>query len=452
MARPHLHILGLGRCIIGNLKKSLQASDDVQLDGFTHQYLLNYRSLLDSPNVDTQQIQKLDQCDVAPTFMDQVQFSAAPQDGFDLILVELFPPAPLYMQPGTGICCSVEDANEAFGKLGFALEPSSAQQRNSQFPQVLQGLIKLLQQAYPQVPLAFVNGEYYDTEKNIGNSQLPELLMAAAKTIEASENCHLVNMKTLIDELAAKGMAFADSEFPLAYIRHDPDLQPIAIARDCKHASPALRDVFAGYLLKRLGRISQQQYEQHCEQTFSIGPKEFSVRAQAFLAQGDSLDMDDARVMARCFLYARAFPQLLSLDWLSAHILEHLSRPLAADLLKRGIFCIRSIAAWQYENANEAVFEALLGKLEEIAHLPDKIQQEAVRPLILWIKNIVLSLNRKVLHANISTNLVIRYIDVVNLLSQQQILMQSALIQLSMTTANTVLETALPEEKRINES
>ncbi len=407
-AHQHSHAiltLGLGRCAIGNLKKHLrQCQTDRNYCSFTHHYLLNNQTLLLSHPEDllhfTEQHNLQD--NFAPSIADQI-LSLDNIKNFNVLIIELFPPAPIYKLQGKNVFACFESITEKLTNFGFEpWQPNNSPPTNGEA--VIAGwqqLILQAKQANPELKIIFLNGEFFSQngKKHIGSNFIPKLISALKNSrLLNNPDIKLIDINDLLEELAQKELAFYDTEFPYQYIRHTPQLIPIGVCRDCKHSSSFMRDVIVHRFFQTL---KEWDLFPHGLKNISVDraklPRYLRKRGERFLREysGCNFLQNHGKNLAKYIFYAAELEnhrgQRVIQDFIKSFNLEKLD---GTAPLSEYFYHLRSACAYIYLFPKEEFFDFCLQNVTSLLGLEHDVLQKKYQFSLLWLKNLILAANR----------------------------------------------------------
>jgi|GEM_PF-3891589 len=429
-------ILGIGRCIIGNIKKEIEETGITQVT-LEHHYVLNLKPALNSKNVSFDYLNKLDfECGVRPSLKEQISWLRKIHD-FQHVVIEIFPPAPLLFNKELELYCSVESVNNTLLENNFKEICGSLSQTNDieDYIRTLLSCIEKINNINPSIKIILINGEYYHKSEEliVGNILLKTIIDALNQNLTLiHKNVSLINMTDLLDQLSVQQKAFVDTEYTYHYIRHNPDLEIINIARDCKHASYNLRTHLLNSFLtnissnKELGNLIPSPFSLS-NLRLDINPKD---RAQSYLNQNFdySIEKMDSRELSKILEYSQQVDKLNE-QRIKDYIMLFFSSEISENRLKTDLYKIRSLSAYILKTKSSEYIPLLLKLLDSLLCLPDKIIKDQIEFVLLWIKNISLVLSIFLKNNEEGKYLSSVYLLIKNL-SNQQILIEFPIVNL----------------------
>lgn len=417
-------ILGIGRCAIGLMRKNLVGEIDLisnkprSVLSFDHHYILN-------PLTPTQTgIHKLpwnefSACEAKPTLADQLLCTAHAED-YNICIIEIFPPAPLYFNSRLNVFACFESFTKDLRTSGFI--PCSEKDQSCESPagpelyvKNLSRLINVLQNKNEALRIILLNPELlFDQNLSPVNTPLLHEIMAGVKQniLKRYPSVVLLDINQVLGELSKQGIAFYDTEFPLSYIRHTPDLEPIGVARDCKHASPFLRKYFALEVYEILSKWGCSPIERPAipEAPIEFMPADYAERAAQFLKinsqkKPQEILCEDSRFFSRYVEYTLFTKDTTGQDHLNRS-LTGFNRILNGDgrCLVDYLYHMRSMCVYLY-----ATSPCLLKEVTDIGTSVLNLARETsdfyMTYVLLWIKNLFFAC-RQIMrhHPKISTS------------------------------------------------
>ncbi len=409
-----LKILGLGRCAIGLLRKNLLKEPEPTLTAkqeivFDHHYILNPFPCT-QPNVCDDTLQEIGHYQCVPSLQDQFHGLDRIKE-YQICIIEIFPPAPLYFHENLEIFACFESFTTELQTGGFESELINNPEHPSHLdPETyifnLSKLIESVQKGNKAISIILLNAELlYDQMGNQLGSPLLHQIMDSVKrnVLKSYKEVSLLDMNDVVSQLSKKKLCFFETEFPLLYIRHTPDLEPIAVARDCKHASPRLRHCFALAFYKLL---MQNGYSCPKMESWDTGepalPHDYEQRAAAFLSEHNKnfhVFFKDSRLFSQYIGYVLDTNDTRGHENLRNYIQDFGSFDIreGQDLVT-GLYHIRTLAAYLF-----ATKEPLLTSLcligMRVLLFPKTVHDHYITYVLLWIKNIGL-VARQIIHCN----------------------------------------------------
>jgi len=410
------NIIGIGRCAIGLLRKNVlldQQGEQPVL--FDRHYILNPFSCIQSiPS--SSRLMKLKQYQCRPSLEDQLH-CLDHISNYQICVIEIFPPSKLYHHKDLDFAVCFESFSKDLQDEGFSetlidspdylvhLDPENYTSNLSQ-------LIKLIRLKNESIQIILLNAELmYDQEGNQLSSPLLHPIMANIKKtiIGQQKQVALLDINDTLAKLSAKGLCFFDTAFPLLYIRHKPNLHPIAVARDCKHASPLMRKYFTrafynllmdkGYALSSIGSCIppprrlpgnyrervQGNLERHHSRNYSTSDIINEFRDSRSLSMYTGYLLEDMEEDKNLYLdrYIKVFP---------FHVLRN-----TEDLITY-LYHLRTITAYLYQQT-PPLLASLCHIGVQVVFLAQPNDDRYLPYVILWLKNIFLAA-RKILDAN----------------------------------------------------
>lgn len=393
MQTNRLKIVGLGRCIIGHLKKYLTENFPEEVD-FKHLYLLNYNSCLLS-NYSTDFFNKIKNSKCMPTFHDQLLCLDSIKD-YDICAIEVFPPAPLYKHETQEVFACFEDYTQQLQELGFKKLAYIDEDYKKGYISTIEKLIEQISLINPKIKIILVNGEIVSEQKKYGSTNLYNMLKWVQESkLLSKNNIKLMDMNVLIETLGEKEISFFETAFPYVYIRHNHELIPIEYARDCKHATPMVREHFAKYFCDLIESFECSvptivpEYEK-----LDFAAVEFSSRAKKFLnLYGNSLpisEFENGKFLSLFISYTEYTNNKEAHRLINKYIKEFKNKEFTAEHLKDYFYHIRSLCAYTYSFKSNSIND-LVDIAIKITKIPEESLSKYSNFTILWIKNIYLS-------------------------------------------------------------
>ncbi len=395
-----IKILGIGRCIIGHLKKEIEEKllNQITID---HHYALNFLPALltdtDPGNAQNNDfIKQIDNnCHTRPALNEQLNWlNKVPS--FQHIVLEIFPPAELLINKDKNIYCSVENVSDCLLNYNFQpyKKPLSESRDIETYIKTITNTINEIYQRNPSINIILLNGEYYrkDNDSTIGNPLLSDMIVQLKNMLEIQFNNKpaFINMPVLLESLSDKQYAYIDTEFPYQYIRHTPELDIISISRDCKHASYALR---THLLCEFLNQIEQNKNtlvspfsDDHSKLHNSL-----NQRADEFLKKIDinHIGSMDARALAQTLEYSEISQHKYESE-IQFYIQLFSQAEFSDQRLKSDLYKMRSISAYLLIRKNNNFCSNILALLNTLLEIPHSVINQQIEFALLWLKNLSL--------------------------------------------------------------
>jgi len=386
-----LKILGLGRCIIGHLEKSIKENYSNEIT-FKHHYLLNYETCLNSTFEDNS-FCELSKITCVPPLDDQL-LCLEDISNYDICAIEVFPPALLYKKENIFAC--FENFTNELEQSGFKLSNQKQDTYNEQYIFTIENLIKKIQQIHSQIKIILVNGEIANEEEKVGSTRLLNLLNSVRKSkILRDKNIRFLDMNTVIDNLSSQEQSSYEIAFPHIYLRHAEDLSLIAVSRDTKHATPHIRKVFLKYfcdIIKEFAFNSPQIPIELLRLDY-LG-KNLKVRAKNYLTTRNNEnqlleELENSKTFSLYVTYAISTEDIFA----SSIITKFLDRLALIELspkeLKYYFYHLRTLCAFGLSNQKDTILQLVtLGN--NLLFLQKEELESCSNFVLLWIKNIYL--------------------------------------------------------------
>ena len=394
-----LRIIGLGRCTIGHLRKNIESTNVT----FHHHYLLNPATCLYS-SCSEDELLSLLVTDCAPSLPDQIQ-CLQNMHTYDVCVIELFPPAPLYKHRSLNIHACFESFTQQLADLGF--KPYSHQDEKAiqlcmveYHTQIIEKLVKKITKLNKDIKIIFTNGELTHNDRwgQTGSQFIYKLLMAT-KNSSALRGKHiqLLDINDILKILDIKGEYFYEMAFPHIYIRHGTNLQPTRVVRDCKHATAAIRTHLAHHFAIKLHNLGFTLPEIPLPaQACSCQGKTFTARADRYIKEHTCKPQlpglfDDPKTLSLFTSYTLATENQLAHDILRSHIAQFASRmPSCGADLKNFFYHIRTMTAYIHETKAPLLSELNMIGLHLLELTANEIMQYS-NFVLLWVKNLYLA-------------------------------------------------------------
>ncbi len=453
-----LKILGLGRCAVGLLRKrtlNIRESNFTpnQKIQFDHHYILNPFSCIQS-NISDVAKQALAHNQCTPTLPDQLHCLDRIEE-YQVCAIEIFPPSKLYLHKAYKIFACFESFTKELQKNGFTpVTHNYPEHANHLDPEVyirnLANLIKSIKERNKSISIVLLNGELlYDQAGKQLSSPLLHKIMDKVKNrgLQFFEDITLLDINDNLLELSKKHRGFFETEFPLLYIRHQPDLQPIEVARDCKHASPTLRQDFAfsfynfltelGYSLPKSGKYIQAKESL---------PYDYRHRADEFLTNHNKKNKIKDNHLEFLFQDSRKLSQYVEYVLSTQNIEGHLNlkkyiigqsffNGKGQDLVSY-LYHIRTLSAYLFTTKHPLLPSLCLIGMGVLA-LPKATHEQYLTYVLLWLKNICLAAKEIIIFNNIFSAQ--SFIDLLEELKEKDYLHNHEIIRQLITLEETCI-------------
>jgi hypothetical protein len=355
-------VIGIGRCLVDSIRRALRRSlakkDRSRLGSAYYfvQGLSPYRHTVGFSNAD---LEPWREEQLYPTIDHQLLLHLDLENA-DCLLLGFMPDFPVYTAPNEGVVLAVATLTDMMARKAFEPLPAYDGSFPSRYLDDLVWFIRQCRADRPVLPLVIVKAEYTgrDPQGNhdIGN---PDLRVAARwmkSWIErqGDSGIHFIDADDTIAELRRQSRCAVEHAFPHQYIRHDREMRPLGVVRDCTHATELVFNRIAQDIWKLLGDdwlgvpISSVE--------FCVDPIEtsFVQRASDFLVQFEEYTPQELLALPAtqfsAFLeYSAALPtpdRARAVQSLCRHLLENWKQPMIIDLH----FQIQDLCAHMYKD------------------------------------------------------------------------------------------------------
>ncbi|MBF0285490.1 MAG: hypothetical protein HQL51_13645 [Magnetococcales bacterium] len=248
------HVAGLGRCLVGTLRKTLDLywPEGSPPWSLRHHYLLSLKPRRFSRPLRPGEAPSLQSLGFVPGVVDQLGFEASLPAR--VLMVELFPESPPLALAGDSLFLCGENFTREMSQAGWSpVDPADPRFAPSTGPvDDILWLLDRLRGAFPAMPLLLLQGEYagWDPalQRQVGHPQLEAMSEGLRQGLReggfAEPGVRFLDVGERLAGLAQRGVAHLETAFPYLYLRHTRELHPIGVMRDCKHAAfPVRRDL-----------------------------------------------------------------------------------------------------------------------------------------------------------------------------------------------------------------
>ena len=393
-----INILGIGRCIIGHLAKTLNENYSDQVF-FKHHYLLNYNTCIKS-KVKKEYFEEMKNIECMPRLYDQF-FCLDRIEDYNICAIEIFKPSQLYKYKLEEIYACFENFSEELRESGFEKSEYIEDEYKSNYIYVIESLIKKIKLKNQKIKIVLVNGELIRQNENklVGSVDL-NTLITNTKSLDMLKEDYIqfLDMNDLISRLELDKVTTYEVAFPYVYFRHSYFLEPIEFARDCKHAIPSIRIQFLNQfcnIIKGFGFLNPKIIIDNNKLDFF--DNDMKKRAQKFIDKillSNNINdkfFNNAKEFSLFVSYALETKDIRAFNVIKEFSTELLNLDLLDNDFKDYFYHIRTISAFE-ATMNIGILDNLIKLGIKILNIKDFATYVNINFILLWIKDIYIVL------------------------------------------------------------